>query len=213
MKTPNQSVMQRALGADWDQLHSVIQAHYSIGTDNKYDRISFQGFMETISVTGMGKLMAWCARPLHALLPYSGIRIRTEIYNWTKSHSGTIYWRRLFHYPECKPVVFQSRMEYYRDKEIIEYVRGGLGLVLHLSVRNGALIFDGQHYVLTVAGCSVRLPNWLMAGKAFIQESQVGENQVSVDFYITHPVWGQTFAYSGTFDAILNGVSCNESVQ
>ncbi len=196
--------LQRALGNDWKNLEPAIRQHYSIGSSNENGKIRFEGTMETIRVTGMGKIMAYCARPLQALVPCSGDAIRTEVYNWSKKDSGTLFWRRLFHYPQRKPVVFESRMEFFRDKEIIEFVRGGLGLLLKLEVNDGKLIFGGKYYVLKLAGMLIKLPNWLMAGNAYITESQVGDDQVRVDFDIVHPIWGRTFAYSGTFNTIEN---------
>ncbi len=204
MKSQNLPALQQALGNDWERLNPIVRQHYSIGADNEHHRVRYEGVMDKIRVTGIGRIMAWCARPLHALVPCSGDAIPTEVYNWSDNHSGTMYWRRLFHYPKRKPAVFLSRMECYRDKEIIEFVRGGLGLLLRLEIKDGRLIFDGKHYVFKLGGYMLKLPHWLMTGSAYITETQVGDNQVRVDFHIVHPLWGQTFAYSGTFNAVAD---------
>ena len=92
------------------------------------------------------------------------------------------------------------------DHEITEYVRFGFGIRLKLYVRDGALIEKDQGYKVTIGHVSVPLPLNFMMGWATIEERPVSPTEFEMSMALVHPLFGQTFAYSGRFALVPNEV-------
>ncbi|MCP3662741.1 MAG: DUF4166 domain-containing protein [Gammaproteobacteria bacterium] len=93
-------------------------------------------------------------------------------------------------------------MEYAQADEIIEYVRYGMGIRMRMSVLNGALVFKSLGYVWQLGGVTLPIPTWAILGDTEIIEQAISDNEFYIDFKMTHPILGRTFAYSGTFSIV-----------
>jgi len=63
------------------------------------------------------------------------------------------------------------------------------------------LHYHGVNFVVRVHRWTLRLPEWLALGHTTIVERAVDERRYAMDFRMTHPWFGQTFMYAGTFEA------------
>jgi hypothetical protein len=193
-----QSIMEKALGAEWNGLGAAVKRHYDIAPGNSERRIMV-GEMEIRHPRLAWPLLAM-GRLFGALVSHRGRDVPVRVENWTERGSPAMHWHRTFSFQGKPPHIFRSRMEYVTGDEIIEYVRWGLGIRMRLSQRNGALIYDSIGYQWDIGPVRLRVPDWLVLGRARITEVPLGENRFAVDFQIRHFLFGEIFAYAGEFE-------------
>lgn len=194
-----QPVIKQALGDDWNKLAGIVKQHYDI-TPGKPSNMIIKGVMDEVYHSPIAKLFLLPGRIFGALVPYKGKSIPTEVRNWTTAdNNSSMFWHRTLEFPNKAPVVFKSRMEYVKKDEIIEYVRYGMGIRMRMSVKDGALIFKSIGYVWKIGSLMIPIPTWAILGDSVIIEKAISDNQFFIDFNMIHPIFGQTFSYSGKF--------------
>lgn len=199
--------IKQALGESWESLHPLVRRHYDIkpGTAT---RVVMRGSMDEVYHSAIAMIFILFGRFFGALVPYRGNNIPVVVRNWTSAdNSNDMFWHRTFSFPNRPPFIFASRMEFIAQDEIVEYVRLGMGVRMRMSVQNQALVFTSIGYRWNIGPFTVYLPNWLILGRAIIVERAVSNNEFYVNFVMNHPIFGRTFAYSGTFQIIDETVS------
>lgn len=191
-------VTRRALGADWEKLHETVRRHYDLapGADHS---LTLTGRMEQIEHSLWAKPFILVGRVFGALVPYRGRDVAVEVCNHTRPHSPAMFWHRTFRFHNRPPCVFQSRMEHLAGNEIVEFVRFNLGICMHLSAEDGALCYTSNGYLWRLGPFNLRIPDWLLFGTARIIEYGADGDTIMIDFTIRHPLWGDTFGYTGSF--------------
>ncbi|MCL2830925.1 MAG: DUF4166 domain-containing protein [Betaproteobacteria bacterium] len=186
------SLMQRALGADWDKLPPALQAHYQFG--------------ETIDTGAMDveypRLMQPCLNVLGilgALVNRSGRDVHTVVKKRVVGERQ--YWRRTLTYPNGKVVCFNSFWICAGEGQLIEFVNPVLGLQMAPTVKDSRLHYRGVRFVAKLGPLMLPIPEWLVLGHTTIVEEAIDENHFIMDFRLTHPLFGQVFRYSGKFEA------------
>jgi len=190
--------IRQALGSEWPKLGTAIRRHYDL-PPNTDTQLKVEGIMEVV-LSPIGKLFILVGRLLDALVPFKGQDIPVAVCNWSTPESSAMFWHRTFRYPGKGPIVFHSRMEHAGDNNIVEYVKFGLGMRLQVSTEGETLRYDSQGYQWDLGPLTLRIPDWLMLGKAVIRETPISEQAFQVSFEINHPLWGRTFGYSGRFE-------------
>jgi len=66
-------------------------------------------------------------------------------------------------------------------------------------VKDNQLHYEGRNYVLKLAKWQISVPEWLILGHTRIVEQALDEDHFSMDFHLTHPVFGRIFRYAGKF--------------
>jgi hypothetical protein len=197
-KEKNIPVIRHALGSQWEKLHPTVRRHYNLSADDAaYLRLT--GTMYEVDHAAIIKPFIWIAGLFGALVPYRGRDLPVEVINKVKQDGNTLYWQRHFHFPGKGPYRFTSRMETLKNNEIVEYVRYKLGIRMAMSVQNGALCYRSRGYLWKLGPLNVYIPDWLLLGEATIMERGIDDKTVELDFVIRHPLFGQTFTYSGCF--------------
>jgi len=186
------SLMQRALGADWDKLPPALQAHYRFGktVDSGCMDIEYPRFMQPcLSLL----------RLVGALVDRPGRQVATIVH---KSVVGERqYWRRTITYPDGKEVRFNSFWVPAAGNQLIEFVNPVLGLQMAAYVEDGRLHYRGVCFVVKLGRLLLPIPEWLVLGRTSIVEEAVDETHFVMDFRVTHPLFGQVFRYAGQFAA------------
>lgn len=186
------SLMQHALGDDWDKLPPALQAHYRFGTttDTGHMNIEYPRFMQAyLSVL----------RIFGALIDRSGRNVSTVV---EKSVVGDRqYWRRTISYPDGKAIRFNSFWVPAGGNQLIEFVNPVLGLQMAAYVEGDRLHYRGVRFVLKLGPLLLSIPEWLVLGHTSIVESALDDSHFAMDFRLTHPLLGQVFRYSGEFEA------------
>ncbi len=194
----NAAAIQRALGADFDNLHPVVRRHYSERA------IDIAGTMDSVYVRDAIKPLALASyKLLYAPVPYSGKNVEISLRNRVDD-SGAMHWVRTFFGNDSfrKTVTFESHMVCSGEHRIIEFSRYGIGVEADLSVdAEGSLVYEMHKYVvrLPVFGLILRFPTWLSPfGGGRTTETGESETGFSVDFEMRHPLFGRTIAYTGS---------------
>lgn len=189
------SLMQQALGADWDKLPPALQAHYRFGTttDTGQMNIEYPRFMQPF----LNAL-----RVFGALINRRGQQVSTVV---EKSMVGERqHWRRTITYPDGKVIHFNSFWISAGHGQIIEFVNPVLGLKMTPYVKGGRLHYRGIHFVVKLGPTLLPILEWMVLGHTTIVEEAMDESHFVMDFRLTHPLFGQLFRYSGEFQAALH---------
>lgn len=186
------SLMQAALGADWNLLPPALQAHYRFGTttDTGHMDIEYPRFMQPC-------LSA--LRVVGALVNRSGRRVATVVEK--RVVGDRQYWRRTITYADGAVVRFNSFWVAAGADQLIEFVNPLLGLQMAPRVEDGRLHYRGVRFVVKLGPLLLPIPEWLVLGRTTIVEAAVDETHFVMDFRLTHPLFGQVFRYSGEFEA------------
>ncbi|MBI4807829.1 MAG: DUF4166 domain-containing protein [Nitrosomonadales bacterium] len=186
------SLMQNALGADWDKLPSALQAHYRFGKtiDNGHMDIEYPRFMQPyLSVLHL----------VGALIDRGGQQVPTVVEKTVVGERQ--YWRRTITFPDGKVVYFNSFWVFASGNQMIEFVNPVLGLQMAVHVEDGKLHYEGVRFVAKLGSWLMPIPEWLVLGHTTITEHAIDATHFAMDFRLTHPLFGQLFRYSGTFEA------------
>ena len=186
------SLMQHALGADWEKLPPALQAHYRFGTttDTGHMDIDYPWFMQPfLSVL----------RLFGALVNRSGQQVATVVEKCVVGERQ--YWRRTITYPDGKVVHFNSFWVSAEPGQMIEFVNPVLGLQMAPYVTGNRLHYRGVRFVAKLGALLLPIPEWLVLGHTTIVEEAIDATHFVMDFRLTHPLFGQVFRYSGEFEA------------
>jgi hypothetical protein len=186
------SLMQHALGADWDKLPPALQAHYRFGTtvDRGHLDIAYPRFMPIVLTL---------LRVLGALVNRDGRELPTHV---EKHFVGERqYWRRQITFPDGKVIHFNSYWVSAGGHQLIEFVNPVLGLQMAARVQGGELHYSGVRFVMKAGPWLLPIPEWLVLGHTTIVEVALDDRHFAMDFRLTHPLLGQVFRYSGVFEA------------
>ncbi|HKY53233.1 MAG TPA: DUF4166 domain-containing protein [Anaerolineales bacterium] len=199
-------VLKQALGPGWNSLAPVIQAHYGL-TPFTDEQIHLKGIMDRVSYSPVATLLMPIAVFVGALVPYRGQDVPVQAINQSIPDKPEYFWTRTFHFPGKKPYTFHSAMICTGDGQLTEYVRFGLGIRLAVTVRNGGLIERDLGYVWKIGRWSLPLPIHLLFGRSYIEEMPISDNEYQMKWKVTHPLFGEMFAYSGRFAIVSRPVN------
>ena len=192
------SPIAQALGEEFHNLHAAVRKHYAEPT------IDVKGTMDVVYIKNTIKPLALLSYKLfHAPVPYNGTDVDMSLHNEVDD-SGAMHWVRKFFintsFPET--VTFTSHMVHSGRRRVIEFIRFGVGVEADLSVDcEGSLVYDIRNYVVKVPflGLIIRFPTWLSPfGGGRTKEIGETEDSFRVEFEMTHPIFGQTLAYTGS---------------
>jgi hypothetical protein len=188
-------LMQRALGAQWDELPPALKAHYAgpASVDVGALDVEYPRFMQPAV-----DALHW----LGALVNRRGTAVPTLVEKWFDGERQ--HWRRTLRYADGKQVFFASHWVHAGGNELIEYVNRFLGLCMAVHVADGALHYAGRYFVLRIGRWLVKLPEAAALGHTVIVERALDAERFSMDFRLIHPLFGQIYRYSGVFTTRLS---------
>lgn len=186
------SIMQQALGADWEKLPAALQAHYRFGTTLDVGRmdIEYPRFMQPFLSL---------LRRLGALVDRRGKDVSTVVVKSVIDKKQL--WRRTLTYETGQSIRFDTFWVSAGADQLIEFVNPVLGLQMAVRVEDGCLHYRGVRFVARLGPFLLPIPEWLALGHTTIVEAARDEKRFVMDFRLTHPLFGQVFRYSGEFQA------------
>ena len=187
-------LFEQALGSSWQQLHPTVRRHYDLKSG---DELLLEGTMSEVFHSMWVKPFILFGRLFGALVPYRDSNVPVEVHNLCQPGSNALHFRRIFFFPNRKPYPFVSRMEHLSGNEIVEFVRLGLGIRMKVSVSDGALHYATNGYLWRLGLLRLTLPDWLFFGSGVITERGVSDDEVELEFTLTHPLFGKSFRYAG----------------
>ena len=190
------SIMQTALGKQWDDLPPALKNHYGSndkGANYAIGRldINYPWFMQW-PYTVM--------RFIGALVNRRGEDLKTTVSKTMKGDKQ--YWHRVIRFPDGKQIVFNSVFVADGEDGFIEYINSFLGLKMKAFVEDKNLYYESRGYIIKFGQLKITIPEWLALGHASIIESEYkhGDKQAfTMNFRIKHPLLGEIFCYKGKF--------------
>ena len=190
------SVYQRVLGTRFAELSPELRAYFSRPPEGAVGRGS--GVFEVA-----GSPRRWL-RPVFAVLGWRRVLfpeyardVPFTVTNIPGPGEG-LSARREFHFPG-RDRVMQDTMHVV-DGRLHDFLgrRGGLEVRLRVTVAGGSLRMLSDRAWLHLRGLRLPLPA-LLSARVLLDESWVDGHQ-RVDVRMRHPLLGEIFRYSGTFD-------------
>ena len=194
----NTSLMQQALGDQWNLLPNGLKAHYN--HDNKGSNYS-----EGVLTVGYPWFMQWplsLLRLIGALLNRRGKDLKTTVRKSMKD--GQQYWIRKISYSNGKVITFNSLLTTTEDHIFIEYTNRFLGMRMKAFVDGKQLRYESCGYVLKLGKLMIQIPEWMALGHGSIVEIAVNDSEFEMDFRLKHFLFGEVFFYKGRFKTLSN---------
>ena len=189
----NKSLMQIALGDQWQELPPALQAHYQSNANSDIGKmdieypIYMQPYLTVLRLFGV-------------LINRRGKNIPTIV---QKNMNGDVqYWKRTIRFSQDKTILFNSFWVHESSNELIEYVNSFLGLRMSVHIENNELHYEGRNFVVKLGKFLLPIPEWLVLGHTTIVESAVSDHEFQMNFKLRHPLFGIIFSYSGIFKTI-----------
>ena len=183
------SMMQRALGEQWDELAPALKAHYAVAKNCDVGVLSIE----------YPKAMQWplnFLRLFGTLINQQAQQVPTQVSKWMAGEQQQ--WQRRVDLPN-QLMSFNSSWQYCGGNELIEYVKPYLGLKMAVSMRDGKLYYAGRSYILKLGSLLIPIPEALVLGHTTIEEIGVDDEHFTMDFRLQHPLFGQIYRYAGRF--------------
>lgn len=190
-------IFQSIFGEAWNLLPLVMQKHYAVRSGSN-DKVVVEGTMD-IERSWLARLLSPLLRLCGALVPYSGKDVPVTVCFSSPPGSRAFIFDRVFHFPGHAPCRFHSRMEQIRIDEVVEFMRFGIGWRLRYGWDGQRVRLHHAGYVWRIFGVLIPLPLELLIGKGSAWEEPVDDHTFRMWMGVIHPVWGQTYSYSGTF--------------
>ncbi len=184
------SPVRKALGTQWDQLPRALQLHHDSckHSETGYLNIEYPGYLQFYySLLYL----------LGALIDRRGKNISTTVKKYMKHDLQ--YWDRYILFPNHKILRFKSYWKYVNGNEFIEYINRFIGLRMAVQVKDNMICYEGRHFILKLGRITIPIPEWLVLGHTTIIEKAVSDNEIEMDFKLTHPLLGLIYRYSGSF--------------
>ena len=188
------SLMQQALGAQWQQLPAGLQRHYAV---NDAAQVHIEQGTLTIDYPRWMQpyltLLFW----MGALINRRGTDIPTQVMRRLTHQQEQ--WQRVLSFTDGKILRFNSRLSYIGGNQLLEYTNASQALCMAVSVIDHKLHYEGQYFLLRLGKLRFKLPEWLVLGHTTIVEEALNDQQFKMDFRLTHPWFGELFSYKGVF--------------
>jgi hypothetical protein len=183
--------------AAWFQLPPAVRARFERGVHAR-GPVFYPGVMD-VRASRFGRLIAEVCRLIGTpLAPGVGedVPVTVEV---RQTAAGGIEWLRTYHFQRRAPVEVGSCKRMSVEGELLEVVRGGLGMRLAVTVEDHALHFRSGRYFLETPGGRVPIPLWFTPGRAHVVHEHVADGLFRFTLRFVHPLFGETFFQTGLF--------------
>lgn len=149
------SLMQKVLGDDWHKLPDVIRKHYQLIGEE-------QSRLEGVMEIGYPKYLCpivWLIHLFGGLVLWTGDQVHAQVDKTSEAGGDVLHWRRTMTYPDGKIDYFRSEMHYSADRELIETIGFGFGLLLTVEVRDGDLLYRSKGHFWQCGSYRLNIPD------------------------------------------------------
>lgn len=182
--------------AAWARLPDTVQARFAAGAHAT--PCVYAGRM-SVRASPLGWLFAQACRLIGTpLAPWTGEDIPVEV-SVSLAARGGITWARLYRFPGHAPASVSSRKLMSPRGDLLEVVRGGLGMRLAVAEEDGALVFRSLGYIVRVGSWTIPLPALLTPGQAWVEHRDLGGGAFRFSLRFVHPLAGETMFQTGVF--------------
>lgn len=194
----NQPTFKAVFGDMWEKVPPVIRTRYA-NRPYSNDKITVKGEMD-ITYSPIIRVLLPALKLFGALMPYDGKNIPATIHFHSEPDSNAFCFDRIMHYPYGQDGRFQSKMYPYKNNQVLEYIRFGIGLKLKYEYDGKDTVYlTHQGYFWKIFGILIPMPFSLIFGKAFGEEIAIDDNSFKMKAGARHFLFGTTFQYKGKF--------------
>lgn len=189
---------QKLLGPEaWDRLPAAVQhrfgPHAADGLNTVYD-----GAM-LVEASLFGRLVAQVCRLIGTpLAPWTGADVTTSV-DVHEDRRGGLVWARTYRFEGHAPVLVSSTKLMTAQGDLLEVVRGGLGMALTATVEDGALHFRSRYYFASLGRLRIHIPDLITPGRAHVIHRDEGGGAFRFTMDFQHPWLGRTLFQDGVF--------------
>lgn len=195
------------LGRDWNSLPAAVQTRFARHLSARAS-ISYRGEVLSCRISRIGWWLAHCARLIGAPLPLCDDVGVAAAVNVTGDVDGrSQHWTRQYGRIGKAPQVIHSTKRFAGPTGIEEHLGFGIGIALSLRVDAGALLFESEHYFMTVFGRRLRMPGWLMPGRLTVAHIDMGGGRFAFTLDLTHPRFGTLMQQVALFADMAEGAA------
>ena len=190
-------IFESVFGVPWETLPPVMQKHYAVRAHSR-DRVVVTGTMN-IRRGLLIRLLSPVLKLIGALVPYDGTGIPVTVTFYSGPGDSAFHFDRVFNFTDKPPFRFHSRLEAGRDREMIEFMRGGIGWRAVYQANGPRVALQHRGYVWRVGRFLVPVPLTWIIGKGAAEEEALTDDTFKMWMTITHPVFGESYRYEGNF--------------
>ncbi len=189
---------QSLLGRDaWDSLPAPVRRRFGPHAAEGLSTL-YEGEME-VRANPFGRLVAQACRLIGTpLAPWTGGAVPTSVDVHLDPRGGLV-WARTYAFTGRAPVLVSSTKLMTDRGELLEVVRGGLGMALTVTAEDGALHFRSRRYFLTLGAWRVTIPGLLTPGRAHVIHREASGGTFRFTMTFDHPWFGRTLFQDGLF--------------
>jgi hypothetical protein len=194
---PAEVDFRRLLGpAAWAGLPPAVQARFLPHVTGVTCR--FEGVM-CVAASPAGWMFAQVCRLIGTpLAPWTGEAVPTQV-DVRLDPEGALVWDRTYRFPGRAPVLVSSRKIANARGDLLEVVRGGLGMALAVTAEHGAVHFRSTRYFLTIGPWRLPVPGLITPGRAHVIHRDEGGGRFRFTLEFRHPLLGRTLFQEGVF--------------
>jgi len=200
-----ESIYQKALGADFHNLHPAIRRRFGLTSRDNTASIG-TGMMEYVRYSKPAAPFLWLGSLRHILVPRSGENVPFSIENYAYTDGygrETVTWNRSFRFPGaiCR---FDATMIYSeRRGKIIDYLGNRQHLAVDIDIKaddqGGIRIHSGEQRFYE-GWLGVRFP-MALSGVANVREwFDESLDKYRIHVHVQNRWYGTLFEYRGLFD-------------
>lgn len=162
-------------------------------------RATFEGTMERVELSRVGRALAWLATPFGRPLATStgrDVPVRVDVF---PALGGGDTWRRRYDFGPGHMVEVRSVKRLNASGLLVECLGKWLQMELTLVEEAGAMVFESTAYRVLLGSISFTLPSWCNPGRTRVVHRDLGNGQFRFELSITHPQLGRLATQGGTF--------------
>ena len=189
VKPPPLDIASLVHPSDWDRLPPSLRRRFQAG----HGPACYRGGLHC-SASAVGAVFAWLARAFGAPLPQAQATQAPVTVTVQPTAAGVVWSRQL-----GPAHAIRSIKSAGPGGTVLERTDGGLGMVLVLSVEDGALVFTSRSFFLAVGPWRVPIPALLTPGRCRVAHQALDDTRFRFTLTMVHPLWGTTFRQTGVF--------------
>ncbi len=188
---------ERLLGpAAWGRLPAAVQRRF--GPHAAAQELVYRGRMH-VEATLAGRLFAQVCRLIGTpLAPWTGDDVPVDV-DVHQDRRGGLTWARTYRFAGHRPILVSSTKLMDARGDLLEVVRGGLGMALDVAEANGALHFHSRCYFIELLGLRLHIPDLVTPGRAHVVHEDLGGGAFRFTLAFHHPWLGRTLHQDGVF--------------
>ena len=183
--------------SDWLRLPPSLRRRFEVG----HGPATYRGTMD-FENSAAGSVFAWLARAFGAPLPTQRATGTPVIVDVRAAGNGVAWSRQLGAAQRVRSVKSAGP-----GGTVLERTDGGLGMVLDISVANGALVFTSRRFFFAAGPWRVPILAVLTPGHCRVEHRAVDEACFRFTLTMVHPLWGMTFRQTGLFTDFQESLS------